>query len=634
MSDDNETTSEEVTTRKTDVQYRTLGVERTDLLDEDSRRIRIGVTSEAPVARSFGMEVLDHRAETIDMEFMASGRAPLLLGHDTQIPQIGVVESFELDPVNKRTVATVRFGESKVAEEVWRDVVSGVIQNTSCGYQIDRMERDDSDPANPVMRCGWTPLEVSVVSIPADTGSQIGLARSEPETTIAIRNDKEVEPMAETENTPTPEPTPEVDLEAVRADERARTVRVAREEAQATTSEIIALGERFGKRDLALEHIQAGSSPIEFRTALLNQLEPSQQPVPPNPDITPKEQRSYSLMRAVRAASTNDWREAGYEREVSDEIAHITKKEARGFYVPTNMQWRDQTVSPTSAGGFLVGTDHMADEFVEALYALAIVPMLGARRLEGLQGDIAIPRLSTSATNVSFVAEGSSPTESAETFSQISMSPKTLAGYIDLSRKLVQQSNPSIEAVVRDEMLRTFASAIDSVCINGGGSNEPTGVIGSGDTPVSSIGTNGGAITWAKIQELIKTVEDANAVGTSPAFLTNPSVASQLRQLPKQASGVEGNFLLDPDGRLSGYFVGYTTNVPSNLTKGSSSGVCSALIFGDFSQFFLAFLSGLDVVVDSSSLSTSGGTRLAFFQDVDCAVRNPGGFCVTKDITT
>jgi len=630
MSDDNETTSEEVTTRKTDVQYRTLGVERTDLLDEDSRRIRIGVTSEAPVARSFGMEVLDHRAESIDMEFMASGRAPLLLGHDTQIPQIGVVESFELDPVNKRTVATVRFGESKVAEEVWRDVVSGVIQNTSCGYQIDRMERDDSDPDNPVMRCGWTPLEVSVVSIPADTGSQIGLARSEPETTIAIRNDKEVEPMAETENTPTPEPTPEVDLEAVRADERARTVRVAREEAQATTSEIIALGERFGKRDLALEHIQAGSSPIEFRTALLNQLEPSQQPVPPNPDITPKEQRSYSLMRAVRAASTNDWREAGYEREVSDEIAHITKKEARGFYVPTNMQWRDQTVSPTSAGGFLVGTDHMADEFVEALYALAIVPMLGARRLEGLQGDIAIPRLSTSATNVSFVAEGSSPTESAETFSQISMSPKTLAGYIDLSRKLVQQSNPSIEAVVRDDMVRTFASAIDSVCINGGGSNEPTGVIGSGDTPVSSIGTNGGAITWAKIQELIKTVEDANAVGTSPAFLTNPSVASQLRQLPKQASGVEGNFLLDPDGRLSGYFVGYTTNVPSNLTKGSSS----ALIFGDWSQCFLAFWSGLDLVVDSSTLSTSGGTRLAFFQDVDFALRNPNGFCITKDITT
>ena len=634
MSDDNETTSEEVTTRKTDVQYRTLGVERTDLLDEDSRRIRIGVTSEAPVARSFGMEVLDHRAESIDMEFMASGRAPLLLGHDTQIPQIGVVESFELDPVNKRTVATVRFGESKVAEEVWRDVVSGVIQNTSCGYQIDRMERDDSDPDNPVMRCGWTPLEVSVVSIPADTGSQIGLARSEPETTIAIRNDKEVEPMAETENTPTPEPTPEVDLEAVRADERARTVRVAREEAQATTSEIIALGERFGKRDLALEHIQAGSSPIEFRTALLNQLEPSQQPVPPNPDITPKEQRSYSLMRAVRAASTNDWREAGYEREVSDEIAHITKKEARGFYVPTNMQWRDQTVSPTSAGGFLVGTDHMADEFVEALYALAIVPMLGARRLEGLQGDIAIPRLSTSATNVSFVAEGSSPTESAETFSQISMSPKTLAGYIDLSRKLVQQSNPSIEAVVRDDMVRTFASAIASVCINGGGSNEPTGVIGSGDTPVSSIGTNGGAITWAKIQELIKTVEDANAVGTSPAFLTNPSVASQLRQLPKQASGVEGNFLLDPDGRLSGYFVGYTTNVPSNLTKGSSSGVCSALIFGDWSQCFLAFWSGLDLVVDSSTLSTSGGTRLAFFQDVDFALRNPNGFCITKDITT
>ncbi len=632
MSDEQTTPSEEVTTRETsEIQYRTFSLERADdVIDMENRRMRIGLTSETPVERSFGLEVLDHTPDGVDLEWANSGRMCLLDSHDP-LRVAGVCESAELDEVNKRTVATVRFSESPLGQELWTDCVQNIRTSISCGYEITNMARDESGEV-PVTRCSFRPLEASLVAIPADGSHLVGTMRSKPET-IAISNDKEVETMAE-ENTPSPEPTPEVDLEAVRAEERERTVRVAREEAQATTSEIIALGERFGKRDLALEHVQAGSTPIEFRTALLNGLEPSQQPVPPNPDISPKEKREYSLMRAIRASSTNDWREAGYEREVSDEIGHITKKEARGFYVPTNMSWRDQTVSPTSAGGFLVGTDHMADEFVEALYALAIVPMLGARRLEGLQGDVAIPRLSTSATNTAFVSEGSAPTEGAQIYKQISMAPKTLAGYLDLSRKLVLQSDPSIEAVVRDDMVRTFASAIDAVCIVGGGSNEPTGIIGNSDTPVSSIGTNGGAITWAKIQELIKTVEDANAVGTSPAFLTNPSVASQLRQLPKQASGVEGNFLLDPDGRLSGYFVGYTTNVPSNLTKGSSSGVCSALIFGDFSQFFLAFWSGLDVVVDSSSLSTSGGTRLAFFQDVDCAVRNPGGFCVTKDITT
>ena len=634
MSDDNETTSEEVITRETsEIHYRTFALERADddLIDMDNRRIRIGLTSETPVERSFGLEVLDHNPESIDMTFLRSGRAPLLDGHDVQ-KVCGVVESAEIDETNRRTVATVRFSESPLGTELWNDVVSGIRQNISCGYEITNMTRDESGET-PLVRCAFRPLEASLVSLPADTSPMIGLGRSKPET-IAIRNDKEVEPMAETENTPTPEPTPEVDLEAVRAEERDRTVRVAREEAQATTSEIIALGERFGKRDLALEHIQAGSSPIEFRTALLNGLEPSQQPVPPNPDISPKEAREYSLIRAIRASSTGDWREAGYEREVSDEIAHITKKEARGFYVPTNMQWRDQTVSPDSAGGFLVGTDHRGDEFIEALYALAIVPMLGARRLEGLQGNVAIPRLSTSVTNTAFVAEGSAPSEGAQTYAQVEMAPKTLAGYVDLSRKLVQQSDPSIEAVVRDDMVRTFASAIDAVCLVGGGSNEPTGVIGNSDTPVVAMGTNGGAITWAKIQELITTVQDANAIGTSPAFVTNPSVASQLRQVSKQTSGVEGNFLLDPDGRLSGFFVGYTTNVPSNLTKGSSSGVCSALLFGDWSQFFIAFWSGLDVVVDQSSLSTSGGTRLAFFQDVDCAVRNPGGFAIIKDITT
>ena len=622
MSENETETSEDVTTRETsEIQYRTFALERDQLIDEENRRIRIGLTSEAPVERSFGLEVLDHSPESIDMSFLSSGRAPLLDGHDVS-RVVGVVESAELDSANKRTVATVRFSESPLGTELWNDVVSGIRQNISCGYEITNMQRNESGDE---VRCAFRPLEASIVSIPADTSAQVGLGRSKPNS-IAIAH-KEVDMADEPQNE-----APQIDVDKVRAEVRDKT----REEVQQHTSEILALGDRFSKGELAREHVQKGSTPAEFRAALLNQMEPGQAPMPPEADISPKETRQYSIMRAIHAASTGDWRDAGYEREVSDEIAHKTKKTARGFYVPTQTNWskRDQTVSPDSAGGFLVGTEHRGDEFIEALYALAIIPMLGARRLEGLQGNVAIPRLSASVTNTAFVAEGSAPSEGAETFAQVTLQPRTLAGYVDISRKLALQSDPSIEAVVRDAMVRTFASAIDAVAINGGGSNEPTGIIANSDTPVVAMGTNGGAITYAKINEMLKTVETANAVGTSPAFLTNPSVGSALRQTPKQASGVEGNFCVDPDGRMIGYYVGYSTNVPSTLTKGSSSGNCSALIFGDFSQFFLAFWSGLDVVVDSSSLSTSGGTRLAFFQDVDAAVRNPNGFVVIKDITT
>ena len=190
MSDEQTTPSEEVTTRETsEIQYRTFALERADddLIDMDNRRIRIGLTSETPVERSFGLEVLDHNPESIDMSFLRSGRAPLLDGHDvTKV--VGVVESAEIDETNRRTVATVRFSESPLGTELWNDVVSGIRQNISCGYEITNMTRDESGET-PLVRCAFRPLEASLVSLPADTNPQIGLGRSKPET-IAISNDK------------------------------------------------------------------------------------------------------------------------------------------------------------------------------------------------------------------------------------------------------------------------------------------------------------------------------------------------------------------------------------------------------------------------------------------------------------
>ena len=254
--------------------------------------------------------------------------------------------------------------------------------------------------------------------------------------------------------------------------------------------------------------------------------------------------------------------------------------------------------------------------------------------MQGLKGDVAIPKMSASVTNSAFVAEGSAPSEGAATFAQVTMSPKTLAAYVDVSRKLMMQSDPSVEQLLRNDIVNTFARKIDEVAIEGGGSNEPTGIIGNSDAAVVAIGTNGGAITYAKVVDLVKEVEIDNAIiGDNPAFLTNPKVIAQLRTIAKQGSGVEGNFILDPNNSILGYNVESTTLCPSDLSKGTGSNL-SAMIFGDFSQLMLGFYSGLDVVVDQSSLSTSGGTRLAFFQDCDIAIRHGQGFAVCKDITT
>lgn len=279
----------------------------------------------------------------------------------------------------------------------------------------------------------------------------------------------------------------------------------------------------------------------------------------------------------------------------------------------------------------MVGTDHLADQFIEALQARLTITSLGARVMQGLKGDVAIPKLSASVTNAAFVAEGSAPSEGAATFSQVTMSPKTLAAYVDVSRRLIQQSDPSVEQILRNDIINTFARKIDEVAIQGGAANAPSGIIANAGTNVVSMGTNGAALTYAKVIELIKAVEEDNAMMTSANFLTNPKVIAALRTISKQANGVEGNFIMDPQGTVLGSNVASSTLVPSNLTKGTGTAL-SALVYGDFSQIMLGFWSGVDVVVDQSSLSTSGGTRLAFFQDLDVALRYPESFSVIKDI--
>ena len=602
-----------------EITYRTIDLSRASYIDEEKRTVRVGVSSEQAVDRSFGKEVLDHKRESIDTEFMDSKTAPLLLDHDMS-KQIGVVEDFMIDEGAARSVAIVRFGKGELASEIFNDVRDGIRKNISVGYQINKMERmQDEKNGDHYRAVNWSPREISLVSLPADTSLKVGVGRSKDKQELNFKDIK-----METEN--------KIDSNAIRS-EATESVKA---EMLKNAKEISALGKHHGQRDLADNAIQNGMSVEQFRGVLLDNIsnDKALEVAPANLGLNESERSEYSLIKAINASSTGDWSKAGYERELSEEIAKRTGKEARGFYMPSDLNWgqRDQTAGTDSQGGYLVGTDHLADQFISALYAKLTVGDLGARVMTGLRGDISVPKLSAQTTNTAFVAEGSAPTEGAAVFSQVTMTPKTLASYVDCTRKLMLQSDPSVEAVLRNDIISQFARKIDSVAINGGGSNEPSGIIpGVATANVVSMGTNGTAPTYAKIVDLIKAVDVSNAMGGNPSFLTNPKVIAALRTIAKQSGGAEGNFIMEAASEILGYNVASTTLVPSNLAKGTGSNL-SAAIFGDFTNVMLGFWSGVDVVVDTASLSTSGGTRLAFFQDLDVAIRHDTGFGVIKDI--
>ena len=606
---------------------------RIEGMDADSRRVRLAFSSEEPVERSFGMEVLSHDADAIDLDFLGSGRAPLLLDHDLG-RQIGVVENVTVDS-DRRGRAVVRFGKGALSREVLDDVVDGVRANVSVGYRINELEREsdrEDEGLETFVARRWTPLEVSIVAIPADTSVGVGREGSTDTFDVHIRQERTTHMSDQTNAVEAEAPAPQVDT--------AKIANEARSNELSRIREIMAIGTQHQVRELAERAIDNGTSLAEFKGRVLEHLaatgsdKPLAQPVD-QPDISTKEQQNFSLVRAIRAAATNDWSGAGYEREVSAEIARNTGRDPKGFYVPA-AGWgqRNLIVGANADGGFMKPTDHLGNEFIAALRGRIVVAGLGARVMTGLSGDVAVPKISAGGT-AAFVGEGSAVAEVNQTFAQVTMAPKTLGTFTDLSRKLIYQSDPSAEAVIRDDLLAAVAAKIEDVAIEGGGSNEPTGITQTSGIGSVAIGTNGGAPTWASVTALVKEVEQDNAaLSNSQAFLTNPKVKHKLAGTAKVGSSDSVMVLDAPWNELYGYPMGITTHTPSDLTKGSTSGTCSAMIFGDFAQMMIGFWSATDVLVDPYTGGPQGNIRILVHQDLDVAIRHAQSFAACLDYTT
>jgi HK97 family phage major capsid protein len=588
-------------------QYRTGSVRMMD--DESDRRVMMSISSTNPVEREFGFEVLEHNAGSVDMEFMSSGKAPLLLDHDAR-QQIGVVETAYMD--NDKLRAQVRFSKNAMAEEVYRDVVDGIRGNVSIGYQIQGMTKDENGYKDkPLYRVNmFKPLEVSMVSIPAD--SSVGVGRSKPE-------------ISGNDNSAIQEKT--MSAEVVQEPVNTRQPEDQLKEYRNQSSQILELGKRHNEYDLAFRALQEEKSLAEFQAMLLEKK--TSKPIDFSVDATPKEKRNYSLVRAIQAADAKDWSKAGFELEVSKELAKKQSRQPKGFFVP-DFGWQTRTVSTAAgatfgAGSNIVPEDYRGDRFIDALISTSILGQVGATVLNGLQGNVAIPKISTS-TAAAFIAEGGSVGNSEPDFAQVTMTPKLLANKVAVTRELMIQSDPSVEQLIRNNMVRIFAAKIDNVALKGGGSNEPTGILGtSGIGDVESGGTSGNAnLTYGNVVDIMTEVSQDNALLGNLRWVTHPAVVGKLMQTLVAASTDSRMIMSGPDS-LMGYPVVQTTQAPSSSPY--------SLIFGNFSDLYIGFFSALDVLVDPYGSAGTATTNLYFYQDMDIAVAHAESFAAAQDVT-
>ena len=349
-----------------------------------------------------------------------------------------------------------------------------------------------------------------------------------------------------------------------------------------------------------------------------------------------RESRNFSIVRALQASVSGNWSNAGLEREVQQELSRANGRESQGIFVPDN-GWatRDYTKGSSTQGQKLVGVDHLADRFIDVLRARLVTAEMGATFLPGLVSDVSIPRRTAGGTAY-FVAEGSNVTESTGTFDSISMSPKVMGAFSQFSYLMQLQATPEIEELIRQDFVALLAQKLDQVAINGGGSNEPSGILQTSGIGSVVIGSNGGAITLDKMLDLKQTVAVDNADLPSAGFLTNTKVENALSKLKDGNSA----YLLNPYGteigqqQFAGRQLMISNNVPSNLTKGSSSGVRSAAIYGNFSDLLIGLFGTLELLVDPYTQFQSGGVGIRALQGVDVKVRHPESFGAILDITT
>jgi HK97 family phage major capsid protein/HK97 family phage prohead protease len=608
---------EQLKLKKQDNLERSFLIDR-KAIDEDNRSIELAFSSEAPVSRWEGEEILDHSPESVRLGRLRDGGA-VLVDHDPS-DHIGTVDRVSIDD-DRRGRVTVRLGKSERATEIWNDINDGIRKHVSVGYRVHKAvveERDEDGDLVSYRVTDWEPHEVSFVSIPAD--ASVGIGRSEDVAEPLQINEKtQVKTMPEVKEVVE---TPAVDVEAITAD--ARTAELER------IREIEAQGERFDLGEDARQFIKDGKTADEFRSHTLDALEErskmniqtqaaiqSTTTAPGSVShigLTEGESKRYSLMNAIRAAVKGDWSGAEFERECSVAVADAYGKEARGFYLPAEVMERVQTVGSATKGGDLVATDHLAGSFIDSLRAQSTIGQLGATFLTGLVGDVDIPRKNGSAS-FQWLSEDGDVSDTDLLLGHVPMSPKTVAGSVAMSRRLLKQSAPSIEQLVLQDLIDGAALAIDAAAYAGtGSSNQPLGIINQ--TGINSVTfVDPANPTYEEMVALETALANQNALMGSLQYVTTPGIRGALKTARKDDGS--GLFVLE-NNMANGYGVISTTNIPTDT-----------MLFGNFSDLIVGMWGVLDINPDTAAKAASGGLVLRVFQDIDIAVRHAKSFAVS-----
>ena len=350
-----------------------------------------------------------------------------------------------------------------------------------------------------------------------------------------------------------------------------------------------------------------------------------------------KELKRFSITKFLREAAAGNL--TGFEAEMEEEARKELQGSGRsleGHGIPSILMGVEfaskrgtynNITTATEGKEFAAITEW---SYIEALKNAMVGVRAGVRYIPGMQGNARIVKGGAAAA--SWLAEESAASITKLAYGTVDMTPHRLQILGGYTMDLLKQSALPVERLIWDEIISAHAQSLDAAIFNGTGSNgQPTGILSANSVNSFAMGTNGGAATWAAMVQMETEVGADNALFGSLAYVTNSKVVGDLKTIAKASNTAV--FLMDGD-RMNGYPVFVSNVIPSNGTKGTTTGKCSTAIFGNFNEVLVPQWGGLDFIVDPYSQKAKAVIEVTAIAYHDVCVRRPEAFCKVVDLTT
>lgn len=592
-------------------------------------RLTFPASSETPVERWFGEEVLSHDRKSVRLDRAKGGAMPLLFNHNFDDP-IGVIDSARIE--GGRLLVDAHLFSTERGNEV-ATMLDGGLRNVSIGYRINTIEEDKK--ASRFTATDWEPYEVSIVTVPADPTVGIGRKLGGEEMAVRmVRAAVATDPTTTAQNADTREEKTMADGSDASAGVTAeRSVSVtggnntAAEMEQGRIKGIRNFAASFkiedGVRDMWISSGLSLDKVSEDIMGIVKQREANSPNIVSKIGLSDAEAKKFSFARALMAAATGKWDQAGFELDCSRAIYQRTGKpiEANKFYVPYEVQEarRDLTVASASGGGYLVATQNMS--FIELLRNRTVAYRMGVNRLPGLVGNVTIPKQTGAATPVWLANESSTVTESAQTFGQLALTPHTVGAYVEISRQLLLQSQPAAEQIAMSDVANVASIAVDlSVLSGSGASGQPTGI-----TNTAGIGAfTGTSLASAGVLDAQADVLGANVVPVAPGYVTTAAVAALLMARPELPT--TGTTRLWQGSMLDGSMFGFRAMTSAQMSS-------ATMLFGDWDKVVVGEWGTLEIETNPYANFQAGIIGIRAMITIDVGVRYAGAFSYSSSIT-